>query len=139
MLKLHFPLINKYVSEFENLAMLVGYTMGSAETINLFLKGLTTLANIFEKVIDHLTLNNYYNLRDKAISIIKARQLVNTLKQNTNLGRFNQAPTFRQGYRPSTPSGPPPHIPQYNSTNAPRWMNNVLVPMDLSRGQAPFN
>jgi len=23
--------------------------------------------------------------------------------------------------------------------NAPRWMNNVLVPIDLSRGRAPFN
>ncbi len=80
MLKLHFPLIDKYVVEFEDLATLAGYTVGSVETINLFLKGLTMLANVFEKVIDHLTPNNYYNLWDKAISVVKARQLVNTLK-----------------------------------------------------------
>jgi len=138
-LKLHFPTINEYVSEFEDLAMLAGYTVGSAETINLFLKGLTTSANIFKKVMDHLTPNNYYNWKNKAISIVKFRQLVNMLKQNTTPGRFRPNPAFRQTYRPPAPSGPPPQIPQYNSTNAPRWMNNIPVPMDLSRSRAPFN
>src|SRR6266851_6766237 len=46
---------------------------------------------------------------------------------------------FRPQNRPPMPSGRPPCFPQYNSTNAPRWMNNVPVPMDLSRGRAPFN
>jgi len=98
-LNLHFPLIDEYVAEFEDLATLAGYTIGSIEMINLFLKGLTTSSDVFEKVMDHLMLNNYYDLRDKAISIIKARQLVNALKQNTTTpGRFNQLPAFRQGY-----------------------------------------
>ncbi len=139
-LNLHFPLIDEYVAEFEDLATLAGYTIGSIEMINLFLKGLTTSSDVFEKVMDHLMLNNYYDLRDKAISIIKARQLVNALKQNTTTpGRFNQLPAFRQGYWPLAPSRPPPCIPQYNSMNAPRWMNNIPVLMDLSREQAPFN
>ena len=68
------------MSEFEDLATLAGYTVGSMETINLFLKGLTTSADIFEKVMDHPTPNNYYNLKNKSISIVKARQLVNALK-----------------------------------------------------------
>ncbi len=80
MLKLHFPTINEYISEFEDLAMLARYTIGSTETINLFLKGLTTSADIFEKVMDHPTPNNYYDLKNKAISVVKARQLVNALK-----------------------------------------------------------
>jgi len=79
-LKLYFPVINKYVSEFEDLAMLTGYTIGSAETNNLFLKGLMSSADIFDKVIDHLVPNNYYELKNKVISIVKARQLVNALK-----------------------------------------------------------
>ncbi len=80
MLKLHFPAINKYMSEFEDLATLAGYTIGSAESINLFLKGLTTLSDVFKKVMDHPTPDNYYDLKNKAINVVKARQLVNALK-----------------------------------------------------------
>jgi len=128
------------VAEFEDLAMLAGYTVGSTETINLFLKGLTTALDVFEKVMDYPVPDNYNDLKDKAISVVKARQLVNTLKCTANpSGRFSQPQPFRSQYRPPAPSGPPPHLPQYNSTNTPRWMNNILVPIDLSRGRAPFN
>ncbi len=134
-LKLHFPTIDEYVLEFEDLAMLAGYTIGSVETINLFLKGLTMSADIFEKVIDHSVLDNYYNLKNKVINVVKARQLVNTLKYTTATpGRFRLTQAFRPTYGALTPSGPPSYIPQYNSTNAPKWMNNVLVPINLSRG-----
>ena len=80
MLKFHFPAIDEYTAEFEDLTMLAGYTIGSAETINLFLKGLNMSADVFEKVMDHPTLNNYYDLKNKAISIVKLQQLVNALK-----------------------------------------------------------
>ncbi len=55
------------------------------------------------------------------------------------MGRFVPQPFRLQNRPPLAPSRPPPHFPQYNSTNAPRWMNNTPVPMDLSRGRAPFN
>ncbi len=55
------------------------------------------------------------------------------------MGRFVPQPFRSQNRPPPAPSGPPPRFPQYNSTNAPRWMNNTPVPMDLSRGRAPFN
>jgi len=127
------------VAEFEDLATLARYTIGSTETINLFLKGLTSAPDIFDKVMDHPAPNNYQDLRDKTISIVKAQQLVNVLKKTMALmGRFIPQP-FRMQNRPSAPSGPPPRFPQYNSTNTLRWMNNILVPMDLSRGRAPFN
>jgi len=70
--RFHFPLINKYVAEFEDLATLAGYTVGSAETINLFLKGLTLALDVFNKVMDHLAPDNYHNLRNKVVSIVKA-------------------------------------------------------------------
>ena len=78
--KFHFPLIDEYVVEFEDLATLAGYTIGSAETINLFLKGLTSTPDVFNKVMDHPAPNNYHDLCDKTISVVKARQLVNALK-----------------------------------------------------------
>jgi len=59
---------------------LAGYTVGSAETINLFLKGLTSAPDVFEKVMDRPTPDNYNDLRNKAVSVVKAQQLVNMLK-----------------------------------------------------------
>jgi len=107
-LKLHFPAIDEYVSEFEDLATLAGYTIGSTEMINLFLKGLATSANIFEKVMDHPISNNYYDLKDKVINVVKARQLVNTLKRTmATPGRFGLVQTFRPTYRAHAPSRPP--------------------------------
>ncbi len=78
--KFHFPLIDEYVSEFEDLTTLARYTIRSTEMINLFLKGLTSAPDVFNKVMDYPAPNNYHNLRNKAISVVKARQLVNVLK-----------------------------------------------------------
>ena len=66
-----FPLVDEYVAEFEDLATLAGYTIGSAETINLFLKGLMSAPDVFDKVMDHPAPDNYHNLRNKAISVVK--------------------------------------------------------------------
>jgi len=77
------------MAEFEDLTTLLGYTIGSAETINLFLKGLTSAPDIFDKVMDYPAPNNYHKLRNKAISMVKARQLVNALKRTmAPMGRF---------------------------------------------------
>jgi len=91
--------------------MLAGYTIGSTEMINLFLKGLTTSTDMFEKVMDHPTPNNYYNLKNKAVSIVKARQLVNALKHTVAPPRrFGPMQVFRPMYRLPAPSRPPPRI-----------------------------
>ena len=139
--KFQFLQIDEYVAEFEDLATLAGYTIGSTETINLFLKGLTSAPDVFDKVMDYPTPNTYHELHTKAISVVKAWQLVNALKRTmAPMGRFIPQPFQMQNRVPApTPSGPAPHFPQYNSTNAPRWMNNIPVPIDLSRGRAPFN
>jgi len=134
-----FLLVDEYMAEFKDLATLARYTIGSTEMINLFLKGLTSAPDVVEKVMDHPIPNNYNDLKQKAISIVKVRQLVKALKKTTApSGRFPQNQTFRPQYCLPTPTGPPLR-PQYNSTNTPRWMNNMPIPMDLSRGRAPFN
>jgi len=110
------------VAKFEDLATLAGYTIRSAETINLFLKGLMSAPDVFDKVMDHPAPNNYHDLRNKVISVVKAQQLVNTLKRMTApIGRFGPQTPFRLQNRPPPPtSRPPPRFPQYNSMNALR-------------------
>jgi len=76
--------------------------------INLFLKGLTSAPDIFKKVMDHPVPNNYGDLKSKAISVVKSRQLVNALKRSTAPGgRFPPNQSFHPQYQPPTPSGPP--------------------------------
>ena len=65
-------MVNEYVAEFEDLATLAGYTIRSAETVNLFLKGLMSAPDVFNKVMDHPTPDNYHDLRNKTISVVKA-------------------------------------------------------------------
>ncbi len=55
------------------------------------------------------------------------------------MGRFVPQLFRGQTRPPPMPSGPALCFPQYNSTNTPRWMNNIPVPIDLSRGRALFN
>ena len=80
MLKFCFPEIDQYISEFEDVTMLAGYTIGSQESINIFMKGLMSAMDILDKVTDHPVSENYYALKEKAISIVKAKQLMNALK-----------------------------------------------------------
>jgi hypothetical protein len=139
-LKFRFLEIDQYISELEDLTTLAGYTIGSQELINIFMKGLTSAMDVLDKVADHPVPENYYALKEKAISIIKAKQLMNALTRSTGTpGRFGPPPPAWQRPRNLPPSRPPPCFPQYNSTNAPRWMNNIPVPMDLSKGCAPYN
>jgi Zinc knuckle len=126
-LKFRFPDIDQYISTFETLARKAQYTIGSRESMNLFLKGFSNAQDIVERVIDKSP-TDYYDLKNKAIMVVKNRQLLRAMRNTPN-------PFFQ---RPQ--QGPPrPQRTSYNSSNAPPWMNNHAVPMDLSRGRAPNN
>ena len=43
-----FPFIDQYISDFETLVRKAGYTVGSRETMNYFLKGLKTAPDVME-------------------------------------------------------------------------------------------
>jgi hypothetical protein len=102
-LKFCFPEIDQYISEFEDLTMLTGYTIGSQESINIFMKGLTSAMDVSDKVADHPVLENYYTLKEKAVSVVKAKQLMNALKQSTGTpGRFGPPPPPLRGKGPGT-------------------------------------
>jgi len=77
-----FPEIDQYIADFEDLARKAGYTVGNDETVSLFLRGLRSSPDVFERVIDKDP-QNYFQLKDAAISITKNRQLLNALRRNT--------------------------------------------------------
>src|SRR5712671_6110308 len=129
-LAFHFPNINQYISDFEMLARKARYTIGSRELMNMFLKGLHTFPHIVERIIDKSPLD-YYDLKNKTILVVKNQQLLRAIKNSST------ATPFRQNFQQRTPYAPRP--PQYNSSNAPKNLNNTPVPMDLSRGRAPPN
>jgi hypothetical protein len=138
-----FPDINQYITDFDDLARKASYIVGNDETITLFLKGLRSSTDVFEKVIKKDP-QNYFQLKDAAIVVIKTYQLLNTLKQNpTGFNTFQQnlprRPFFQRGLpNQGLPHEPPPN--RYNSSNASPWMRNTAVLMDTStHTRAPNN
>jgi len=143
-LRFKFPDINQYIADFKDLANLSGYTVRNDETINLFLKGFEHARDLLGGILAPPLLTTYYELKNRAINVTKSRQLINAIQRNTPRG-FNNfrslppRPFFQRG-------NPPPRNQnqyrqhQYNSTNAPHWLNNTPVPMDtLVRTRAPSN
>ena len=65
-----FPEIDQYIADFEDLAHKAGYTVGNNKTVSLFLRGLRTSADVFERVIDKDP-QNYFQLKDTTIAITK--------------------------------------------------------------------
>ncbi len=128
-LAFHFPNIDQYISNFKMLARKARYTIGSRELMNMFLKGLHTFPHIVERIIDKSP-SDYYDLKNKTILVVKNQQLLWAIKNSTTTTPFQQ--NFQ---RPRYV----PRPPQYNSSNAPKNLNNTPVPMDLSRGRAPPN
>jgi len=60
--------------------------------MNMFLKGLHNFPHIVERIIDKSPIN-YYNLKEKTITIVKNQQLLRAIKNSSN-------PTpFRQNYQ----------------------------------------
>ena len=140
---MRFPEIDQYISKFEDLASLAGYTVGNEETINFFLRGLPE--DVMTDVLKPPIANTYNDLKERAIVVTKSKQLISAIK-----GRHNNA--FQNTFRPRQPYRPffqrnnnyqgqrPMQNFQYNLSNAPISMRNQPVPMDTSaRTHAPVN
>jgi hypothetical protein len=148
---MHFPDVNQYISDFEDLVRQAGYTVGNEETIGFFLNGLSL--SILDKVIKIPLPQDYNEYKARAVNITKGRQMIELIRARCglpNLRGFNNNQGQNQ-FRPRTWGGHPQQNqqraqqqqqqrPAYNSTNAPRpACNNVPVPMDLSHTRAPYN
>ena len=85
----HFPNIDQYISDFEMLSQKAKYTIGSRELMNTFLKGLHNIPHIVERVIDKSP-TDYYDLKEKTITVVKNQQLLRAIKNNSNPTPFQQ-------------------------------------------------
>jgi len=65
------------------LACKANYMIESRELMNVFLKGLHMAPDIIKRVIDKAPVN-YYDLKEKTITVVKSQQLLNTMKCSTN-------------------------------------------------------
>ena len=148
-----FPEIDQYIAQFEELARQAGYVQGNPETTHFFIKGLapSIVADVFRPPMVHA----YQDVKERAIQATRSKMMMDNYfgaqRQNPNIpcppfrgfrgGAFQtfggprppRQPFFTQGNQPRTPA---PQNPNYNSTNALRWMNNTAVPMDVDRARA---
>jgi len=132
-LKFKYPNIDEYIANFKDLIVHTGYNLASKEAINLFLKGFSKNRNLLDKVFTPPVLTAYGTIKRHLIAIIKSMQLVNSIAQNAPdfqcFGNNNNQPHF-QPRNPQPTRGFAPQ--QVTSSNAPPWMNNMVVPMDMS-------
>jgi hypothetical protein len=140
--RMRYPLIDEYISKFEGLARIAGYTQGSAKLTHYFLKGLTK--SVLEDMMRGDAPTTYVAIKQKAISCTRSQQLLHSLLnrhtpggfQGGAFGQFQCQQQQRQSFfRPNNfnnqrggqTNGAP--RPQYNSSNAPCSYNNIPVVM----------
>ena len=139
-----FPEIDQYIAKFKDLACLAGYTVGNEETINFFLKGLSQ--SVLEDVMKPPFATTYNDIKDRAIQMTKAKQLIEGIHARRNypstqtfqnMFRTQQQRPHFFNHRNQYQQRQTPPAPQYNSSNALRSLNNQPVPMDVSHTQFP--
>jgi len=130
-LKMRFPDIDSYITDFEQTVRKALYWLGSHEMNQQFLSGLPW--DVAKDVMHYPTPITYQEYTQKALTSVQSKVLLrNVFGGNRNFGTF--APQQQQ------PQWNNPHLqgqntPQYNLSNAPRWMNNTPVPMNIDQNR----
>ncbi len=151
-LRMKMPEIDAYVAEFKKLVRKANYTLGSHKMNQHFIAGLPMA--ITEDVLKDPKPITYPEILCKTLASVRAKQTIWALYKRGNQNQpnsyhppqnnwrsqnsFQQRPTFLNNYRGLQRNLPYNNNPQYNSSNTPQWMQNMTVPMDLSRTRA-FN
>jgi hypothetical protein len=138
------PQVDKYITNFRQLACEAGFTHNHPECIQLFLGGLIRL--VLQDILKNtqvLPSPTYQNYRDQATHMTTTQQLFHSLMQGGNaVGQLRaQAPQLQhpQWHQPQNPQPQRNFAPQYNSLNAPCSYNNIVVDMDIGQGQSNRN
>ena len=140
-LKMKGNLIDEYVSDFEELVRMAGYATRSAETMSMFLDRVDP--GIPREIMKPPIPHDYRSLRQKAIDATKARQAVDDILKHRGLGRNVPRIPFRPPQQQQQQQQQQQNRSfqgnwrnnQFNSSNAPRRLNNMPVPMDVDRGR----
>ena len=125
-IKMTWPLIDQYIQDFEQLAAEAGYTLGDAPTNRYFVRGL--VPSIGRDVFKPSSSNDYQVLKKRAIDSVVSQKAINQIfrkRDNNQMGRF--VPEQRQQKNNQN------RFQGYNSSNAPQRLNDMPVPIDLSR------
>ena len=125
-IKMTWPLIDQYIQDFEQLAAEAGYTLGDAPTNRYFVRGL--VPSVGKDVFKPSPSDDYQVLKKRAIDSVISQKAINQIfgrRDNNQMGRF--VPEQRQQRNNQN------RFQGYNSSNAPRCLNDTPVPMDLSR------
>ncbi len=128
MLKMRFPYIDSYISNFEQLVRKALYQLGSHEMNQQFLSGLPR--DVAKDMMHYLTPITYQEYSQKALTSVQSKVLLKNVfgGGNRNFGAF--APQQQQ-LQWNNPCLQGQNTPQYNLSNAPQWMNNTPVPMNI--------
>ncbi len=131
---MRFPYINSYISDFEQLVRKALYQLRSHEMNQQFLSGLPR--DVAKDVMHYPTPITYQEYSQKALASIWLKVLLKNVfgGGNRNFGAFTPQQQQLQWNNPC-PQGQ--NVPQYNSSNAPQWMNNTPVPMKINQNRAP--
>jgi Retrotransposon gag protein len=76
--KMHFPDVDQYISDFEDLVEQARYTISNEETIRFFLNGLTP--SVLEEVIRSPFPMTYNEHKEKAVNITKGKQMIKLIR-----------------------------------------------------------
>jgi hypothetical protein len=135
-LEMKWPLIDKYVSDFEKLARMAGYNHTNPETMHYFMGGLPK--SILTDVLRPPVPLTYHKMKSKAVEAVRSRVLIDTMTKGKTIGNRPMTNLFpSRNQRPQSNSRPFSNQPRFNSTTAPPSYNNRPVPMDVGRGRAP--
>ena len=76
-LKMTWPEIDEYISKFESIAHEAGYNPADPNMMQQFLQGLPQ--SIGQKVLEDTTVETYYQMKKKAISVTTSQHIIHTL------------------------------------------------------------
>jgi len=147
-LRMKWPDIDGYTSRFVTLAREANYDVGEPAVVKLYLNGLPK--SIIPKLAESGVVGRgFAAIREKAVQLVTAQQLVNAIMENRgekgqNAPRsnqqFNAYMRGNQQNRGQNNQNRGQYRPQYNSSNAPRNYNDQRgVPMDVDRTQMRRN
>jgi hypothetical protein len=130
-LKMEWPFIDKYVSNFERLARLAGYNHTNPETMQYFMNGLPK--SILTDTLHPPVPTTYHAMKHKAVEAVRSRVLIDAITK----GKPGTRPINNWVQQRNPQPRPSYNQPRFNSSTAPPSYNNRPVPMDLSRSRAP--
>jgi hypothetical protein len=134
-LKMKWPLIDKYMLDFEKLARMAGYNHTNPKMMHYFMGGLPK--SILTEVLHPPVPITYHKMKAKAVEAVQSRVLINTMTKGKTIATQPVTNWFQPKNQQPQQNRPFNNQPRFNSTTAPPSYNNRPVPMDVGRGQAP--